>query len=371
MSVSITLNAEQIPADVAVVLPTILRPALLRAAQSVFSQEFNGRIHLLIGIDVAAGETAVLDEVRARCPANMMFTVLDLGYSTSQRHGGIYSNYYSGALRAILSVAANARYIAYLDDNDWFRRDHLASLWNAVQGKDWAFSRRWLADEGTLLPICRDEWDSVGPDHGINSKRFGGFTHPSTLLVDKLRCDDVLPLWSHASFSDGTGEDRRVFAALRANHSWADTGAYTCFCTLSQTTQSDEHHRREFAARGIAWNHDQQLIGAMANSLAQAHAAAAMGRWSATIDACRDVLRINPYHAEALAWLAQGLLAISDARSALEALHTALDVDDSSDALYVTLAQAHRAAGDHSSGDAAIARGLRRFPTSTALLNFH
>jgi hypothetical protein len=54
-------HAEQRPTDVAVVTTTILRPSLLRAARSVFRQAQVGRIHLLIGVGVAQGDTAVLD----------------------------------------------------------------------------------------------------------------------------------------------------------------------------------------------------------------------------------------------------------------------------------------------------------------------
>lgn len=74
---AITLNAEQEPAAVAVVVPTILRPSLLRAARSVFRQNFAERIHLLIGIDVPLGDRAVLDTIRAECPPHVMLTVLE------------------------------------------------------------------------------------------------------------------------------------------------------------------------------------------------------------------------------------------------------------------------------------------------------
>ena len=43
--------------DVAVVVPTVLRPSLMRAAQSVFDQAFDGTIHLLIGVDAVFLET--------------------------------------------------------------------------------------------------------------------------------------------------------------------------------------------------------------------------------------------------------------------------------------------------------------------------
>jgi hypothetical protein len=41
----------QVQSAVAVVMPTVLRSTVIRAVQSVFDQDFNGKIQLLIGID--------------------------------------------------------------------------------------------------------------------------------------------------------------------------------------------------------------------------------------------------------------------------------------------------------------------------------
>ena len=41
--------------DVAVVMPTLLRPSLKRAVESVFAQDVRGRVQILIGVDVAEG----------------------------------------------------------------------------------------------------------------------------------------------------------------------------------------------------------------------------------------------------------------------------------------------------------------------------
>lgn len=99
----------QDPFDVAVIIPTLLRPELVRAVESVFRQDIKGRVQILIGIDVALGGASglqALQALQARTPANMHITVLDPGYSTSERHGGLYSNRFSGAMRTILSYLA-------------------------------------------------------------------------------------------------------------------------------------------------------------------------------------------------------------------------------------------------------------------------
>lgn len=200
--------------DAAVVIPTVLRPSLLGAVRSVFAQDIRGRVQILIGIDKPLGDPAMLDRLRAECPAHMHLTVLDLGYSTSARHGGVYSNGYSGALRTILSYAANSPRVAYLDDDNWWAPSHLSDLVAALDGHDWAYSYRWYVDPATDAPLAIDRWESVGLG-GAFAERFGGFVDTSSLMLEKGRCHMVFPLWAIAMFPKGDGEDRMVFQTLK------------------------------------------------------------------------------------------------------------------------------------------------------------
>ena len=309
---SITLHPHQDPADLAVVIPTILRPSLLRAARSVFRQDFDGRIHLLIGIDMPAGDAGVLDQLQQECPPHVMLTVLDLGYSTSVRHGGLAPNAFGGALRTILSQAANSRWVAYLDDNDWYAPMHLRLLRGAIEGRDWAFSHRWLIDPHTGWPICQDDWDSVGPDAGINQATFGGFCQPSTLLLDRAPCGPVLPLWSGALTPSGEGEDRLVFAALR-DRAHGSVKLATCFCLLNTDSVDHPHHREQFTARGLHWIENRSLVPRLEQHL---HAALTTNDPAAARIEAEAALAINPYHPGALSALAYALDAAGDAENA-------------------------------------------------------
>lgn len=293
----------QEPADVAVVIPTVLRPQLLRAVRSVFRQDIGGRLHLLIGVDAPLGDASLLDCVRQECPSHVGLTLVDPGYSTSSRHGGLYPNRYSGALRTILSYMANSRYVAYLDDDDWWLPEHLSGLRRAIAGKEWAFSYRWLVDPATGWPICRDEWDSVGPGRGVNAERFGGFVSPSNLMLDKMACHAVLPLWAQAAFKDGTGEDRLVFAEL-LQKSWAPSALYTCFYELSAEAQTHVHHAREFAARNVMWLRDRNLVDAVIRGGVKAEELLQQGETAAALECVMAVLQLNPYHVPALKCLA-------------------------------------------------------------------
>ena len=226
-----TANRHQGQFAAAVIMPTILRPAMIQAAASVFQQNIGEPCQLLIGIDANAGDPGLLNAITRICPPHWSVMVFDPGYSTSLRHGGLHPARDGGALRTILSYTANSRYLAYLDDDNWWAPNHLPSLLKAIAGVDYAFSYRLFVDADTGRPAGIDSWESVGPEKGAFTKRFGGFIDPNTLMVDKTRCEPVLRLWSTPLEGDpkGMSADRNVFHRLSTRHTGKCTGAATCF----------------------------------------------------------------------------------------------------------------------------------------------
>lgn len=229
----------QNPFDIAVVIPTILRAGLLKAVQSIYEQDFKGRIQILLGIDKPLGDKNIIHEIMSACPDNMTITVFDPGYSTSVRHGGIYSNRFGGALRTILTYAANSRYVAYLDDDNWYAPHHVSDMLKAVHGKAWAYSLRWFVDRNTNEIICVDDYFSVGPGKGVFAKNYGGFVDTNCLILDKMQCHMIIPLWCIAVLPDGSGEDRRVFNALNKQFSFQSTGRPSVYYVLDTDKYSE------------------------------------------------------------------------------------------------------------------------------------
>jgi hypothetical protein len=201
----------QKPADVAVVMTTVLRPSIERAVESIYRQTFAGRIQLMIGVDKASPAGTDLDALLARRPDHLSAVVLALPYSTSVRHGGVHPATDGGSLRAILSFIANTRYVAYLDDDNAWEPDHLASVLQAIQGKAWAFSLRMVIDETDGRELGVDRWDSVGPDAGRFAAQ-GGLVDPNCLLVDKVVLARAFGRWSEGP---GDTSDRSFFAGIR------------------------------------------------------------------------------------------------------------------------------------------------------------
>ncbi len=225
----------QRPYAVAVVIPTLLRPGLTRAIRSIFAQDFAGRIQILLGIDVPEGDPAQLSALAAECPPHVAFDLFDPGYSTSIQHGGVHPNRVSGSLRTVLTYAANSRRVAYLDDDNWWGPDHLATLSAAMEGYDWSWSLRWFVDPESGEPICPDDWESVGPSAGVFEQRYGGFVDPSSLMFDKINCPDVAPLWSLTPYENGRGSDRLVFTKLKDAYRGNGTGNASSFYTITTT----------------------------------------------------------------------------------------------------------------------------------------
>ena len=206
----------QEPFDAAVVIPTILRPELAQALESVFAQDFPGRIQVLAGIDVPRGDIALIEEVCASRPANCVVQLFHPGYSTSSRHGGLCAAWDGGVLRTVLSYLANSRLVAYLDDDNWWAPGHLRLLADAIRDRDYAYSMRWFVHHRTGRVVARDTWESLGPGKGVYAGNFGGFVDPNCLMIDKTRCANVLPLWTKPLAGDhkGMSADRSVFDAL-------------------------------------------------------------------------------------------------------------------------------------------------------------
>jgi hypothetical protein len=241
----------QHPFDVAVVMPTVLRPSATAAIRSVLAQRDIGRLQLLIGIDAPLGEMRVIEDAVRDAPPHIAVQVFDPGYSTSVRHGGLHPARDGGALRTILSYLANSRYVAYLDDDNWWHEDHLASLLAAVQGHDWAWAARHFVHPRTRAVVCEDTWESIGPGAGCFAMQ-GGWVDPNGLLIDKLVCEPVLRWWSIPIPTDpkAMSADRHVFDALQKHFRGRGTGRATVFYQLDP---EDSMHPIRRQWMGEAW----------------------------------------------------------------------------------------------------------------------
>lgn len=241
----------QEPMDAAVVIPTVLRPQLKQALESVFAQRFQGRIHIMVGIDAIVGDLAILDDVCTARPRNCVVQAYWPGYSTSTRHGGLTPPGDGGSLRCVLTYLANSPYVAYLDDDNWWDPDHLSQMRNAIQDADWAFALRWFVHPVTRRPAAIDIWESVGPGQGLFNEAFGGFVDPSCLMINKVSCPRAPMFWNFPLDKDPMSADRNVFGHLSRHHRARGTGRASVFYALNL---KDPLHPNRLRLMGSAYD---------------------------------------------------------------------------------------------------------------------
>ena len=244
-------GAIQERADAAVVIPTLLRPSLVRALQSVFAQNFSGRIQILIGVDRPDHDFAILDQACAERPVNCLVQAIYPGYSTAARNGGLAPADDGGVLRCVLTYLANSRHVAYLDDDNWWDAQHLQTMLRTLSGAAWAFSLRWFVHPESGRAAGIDDWESVGPGRGIFAARFGGFVDPSCLMIDKTACPEVVPAWNFPLLPGSPGTaDRHVFLLLNKGYPGVGTGAATVFYRMNP---ADPLHQERIRRLGAAY----------------------------------------------------------------------------------------------------------------------
>lgn len=235
------VGSPQEPFDFAVVMPTIFRPSIADALRSVFEQDFPGRVQVLIGIDAVSLDSGyqIIESVCRAIPARHSLMYIYPGYSTSRRHGGVHAAWDGGSLRTTLSYLANSRYVAYLDDDNWWAREHLAHMREALRHADWAYALRTFVHPQTRRVICHDEWESVGPGKGMFAEPewdWGGWVDPNCLAVDKLACEGMLRWWSipRRNSRSGMDADRNVFSVLSREFKGQPTGRHTVFYAIDE-----------------------------------------------------------------------------------------------------------------------------------------
>ena len=239
--------------DFAVVMTTTLRPTIHRALRSIFNQQFDGRVQVLIGVDVPLGSHEALEETCRAVPDRQCVLCLYPGYSTSRRHGGQHLAGDGGALRTVLSYLADSRFVAYLDDDNWWSEDHLASLYQALNDAQWAYSLRWFVHPHSGRLVCKDEWESIGPGRG-EFRQYGGWVDPNCLAIDKQACETILPWFSIPMRNSERcmGADRNVFRILSREFRSRATGRYSVFYTVNETDPLHQARLQEIGAERYA-----------------------------------------------------------------------------------------------------------------------
>jgi len=221
--------------ELSIVIVTVCRDSLLRALASIYVQNFQGMIQVLIGIDcdLYNQEDYLKKTILGSAPKFIKIEWINIGYSTSKRHGGVHSCFFGGSLRTALTFLASSRYVMYLDDDDWLSPTHCSLILDSINGRKWAFSYSIYSDGNLSKGLCVDKIESVGIGKGIYANKFGGFVRPSGLAIDKIQLSHIIHLWSESPYETGDGEDRLIFDKLKEfPNDFGCTNEATIFYTI-------------------------------------------------------------------------------------------------------------------------------------------
>lgn len=139
---------------VTVITPTIGTPSLARAIASVQSQSYARVDHLVIvdGPDGATAARAALPGA-PKHPCHLIQLPFNTGADGFKGHR-IYG--------AAVHLAAG-RYVAFLDEDNWFAADHVENLMRLIEtgGLEWAYALRAIVDADGR-EITKDDCESLG-----------------------------------------------------------------------------------------------------------------------------------------------------------------------------------------------------------------
>jgi glycosyltransferase involved in cell wall biosynthesis len=153
---------------VSIITPTIGSPLLRRAINSVQSQSYAKLEHIIV-VDGPQGAKAAKAAIPAhpRHPCHLVQLPFNTGRDGFNGH-----RIYGAAVFLV-----NSRYVAFLDEDNWFEPQHIALLMEQIEsrGLEWSYAlRNIVAGDGRFL--MRDNCESLG--------RWPVWDEPGRHLVD-------------------------------------------------------------------------------------------------------------------------------------------------------------------------------------------
>ena len=139
---------------VSIITPTTGSATLARAIESVQAQTYSGLDHFVV-VDGREGEVAARAALprTPRRPCHLVALPFNTGADGFKGH-----RIYGAAVYLV-----SGRYVAFLDEDNWFERHHIESLMALVEsrGLEWAHALRNIVDrEGRL--VTQDDCESLG-----------------------------------------------------------------------------------------------------------------------------------------------------------------------------------------------------------------
>lgn len=138
-----------------IITPTTGDKYLSYAIECVQSQSYKNLLQYLI-VDGAEYESRVMD-ITKNFDAEK-FRIITLPFNTGKN--GINGH----RIYASIPLLLNSEYVMFLDEDNWWDEDHVASLIELIENKklDWAYSLRKIYTQGGKF-VTNDNCENIGP----------------------------------------------------------------------------------------------------------------------------------------------------------------------------------------------------------------
>ena len=221
---------------VTVVTPTTGDARVLRAIESVANQTYRSIQHLVF-IDNPDAPADIKAAIRRH-----KVDVIELPYATGKDRFNGHRIYGSSVF------LGNGDYFSFLDEDNWFDADHVASLADVInRGFSWAFSLRKIVDrEGHF--ICNDDCESLGKWPSVLGDDDYHIDTSCYLLPRIIAVQSSWVWFRKAREPNVTPADRTLVSFLRSfNPNYNTSSRYSLNYTVGNTSRSV---RKEFFLDG-------------------------------------------------------------------------------------------------------------------------
>jgi glycosyltransferase involved in cell wall biosynthesis len=188
---------------VVVITPTIGSLHLKAAMESVQTQTYRNILHLIV-VDGERYKEASDQVVHTFDKQKSRLIVLP--FNTGNGIEGLKFN--GHRIYAACAYLVNARYVFFLDEDNWYDPDHISSLIGLMEGEglDWAYSLRKISSEKGGF-VTNDDCESLG-----RWRPYSGFAHLVDTSCYAFR-REVLTAVSHVWYHP-LGADRAFYKQI-------------------------------------------------------------------------------------------------------------------------------------------------------------
>lgn len=209
--------------SVIVVTPTIGSPKLADAIKSVQEQTYGNVEHLLVvdgALEYGFKARERVEEIGDKNPGLITKHIrfIDLPYNTGA------NGFYGHRIYAGVPHLLNADYIFFLDEDNWYDPDHVASLVEVLdQGNHFAHSFRKIYNPDKSF-VCEDNCEALGKwpiFFSHNDPQY--LVDTSSFAFQRDFIQKTCHLWH-----SGWGGDRKyLYSVLSMNPKWASNQKHT------------------------------------------------------------------------------------------------------------------------------------------------